>query len=132
MKQKPGYFENIARLAEFPTTISVLAVDPKSNNLVAVADYKGNVYLFDMQTMTIIHKWAFPISGEKQNAVRALSFSPSNNILAVGYLHKKNNIAIFSYALATNKFDKPIIINAHSDSVTGIGFNHAGTLMMHS
>ena len=123
MKAKPINFKNIGKISALPDIVSAIAVDPKTDDLIAAGDYKGNIYLIDPHNMSIIQTLTLGSYG-----IRAISFSPTETVLAMGDVNHSNNLIIVSYDILAKKFEHKTI-NAHSDSVTGIAFSHTGTLL---
>ena len=121
--QKPVYFKSILQAIELPYLITAIAIDPKTDTLIAVGDRYGNLYLIDSKNNKIIT--SIKIS---PRSLRSISFSPSEPLVAASNIDYSNNLTIIRYDISSEKLE-PKTFTAHADAVTGITFNHAGTLL---
>ncbi len=113
------YFNNCLR---GHNGISALAFNPQSYQILASADYQGNILLWDLRRQSEVSQRIKLKDFHKK--VNALAYSPDGKMLASGSSDGK----IYLWRDLTN-LDQPQILGHHDESVASIAFNWNGTIL---
>ena len=113
-------FSNI--LLGHESEISAIALNPKNSRILASADCKGTILLWDLSRQSNVSQ-PKKLQDFSQK-VNAIAYSPDGKMLASGGSDGK----IYLWRDLTN-LDEPQILGHHDESVSSIAFNWNGTIL---